>query len=240
MSLKIKQLPETERPYEKLELYGEKNLSNAELLAIIIKSGTKDETSVQIAQRVLNLNYDPQMGDLNFLKHITLEELMQIKGIGRVKAIQLKAVCELAIRMSKPSNYKRVLVKSTNHIANLVMEELKLEKSEHVKLFLLNNKNEIMKNVEISKGGTSFANVNMKEIISEALKIKSPKMILVHNHPTGDPTPSDADIKFTDQLYNAAKLFDIELLDHIIIGNNNFKSVFVETKKIVDKLKEQK
>ena len=101
MSLKIKELPEIERPYEKLELYGEKSLSNAELLAIIIKSGTKDETSVQIAQRILSLNQDPQMGELNFLRGITLEQLKKIKGIGRVKAIQIKAICELAIRMSK-------------------------------------------------------------------------------------------------------------------------------------------
>lgn len=237
MSLKIKELPETERPYEKLELYGEKTLSNAELLAIIIKSGTKEETSVQIAQKILNLNYDPQMGSLNFLKDITLEELMQIKGIGKVKAIQLKAVCELAIRMSKPSNYKKIQIKSTEQLAKLVMEELRLEKREFVKLFLLNTKNEILKNMDISVGGTNFANVNMKEIISEALKIKAPRIILVHNHPSGDPTPSKADITFTDRLYNAAGMFDIELLDHIIIGNMNFKSVFVETKKIVEKIK---
>ena len=86
-------------------------------------------------------------------------------------------------------------------------------------------------------GGTNFANVNTKEIISEALKIKAPKIILVHNHPTGDPTPSTKDIQFTDKLYNAAKIFDIELLDHIVIGNKNFKSVFIETKKMVDKIK---
>lgn len=150
LSLKIKELPETERPYEKLELYGEKSLSNAELLAIIIKSGTKDETSVQIAQRILSLNYDPQMGDLNFLKNMSLQELMQINGIGRVKAIQIKAVCELAIRMSKPSNYKKVQIKSTEHIANLVMEELRFEKREYVKLFLLNTKNEILKCVDVA------------------------------------------------------------------------------------------
>ena len=235
LSLKIKELPETERPYEKLELYGEKNLSNAELLAIIIKSGTKEETSVQIAQRILNLNYDPQMGELNFLKDITLEELMQINGIGRVKAIQLKAVCELAIRMSKPSNYKRVRIRSTEDLAKLVMEELKLEKKEYIKLFLLNNKNEILKKLNVASGGTNFVNINMKEIIGEALKIQAPKMILVHNHPTGDPTPSKIDIKFTDKLYNAAKMFDIELMDHIVIGNNNFKSVFVETQKMVER-----
>jgi DNA repair protein RadC len=237
LSLKIKELPETERPYEKLELYGEKILSNAELLAIIIKSGTKDETSVQVAQRILNLNYDPQMGDLNFLKNITLQELMQIKGIGRVKAIQLKAVCELAIRMYKPSNYKKVQVKSTEHLASLVMEELRFEKREYVKLFLLNNKNEILNNLDVAIGGTNFANVNVKEIIGEALKIKAPKIILVHNHPTGDPTPSKMDIKFTDKLYNAAMMFDIELLDHIVIGNKNFKSVFLETQKLANELR---
>ncbi len=237
LSLKIKELPETERPYEKLELYGEKILSNAELLAIIIKSGTKEETSVQIAQRILNLNYDPQMGELNFLKDLSLQELMQIKGIGRVKAIQLKAVCELAIRMSKPSNYKKVQIKSSEHIAKLVLEELRFEKKEYIRLFLLNTKNEILKMMNVAQGGTNFANVNMKEIISEALKIKAPKIILVHNHPSGDPTPSKADIKFTDQLYNATKMFDIELLDHIVIGDMNFKSVFVETKKLVDKIK---
>ena len=86
-------------------------------------------------------------------------------------------------------------------------------------------------------GGTNLANVNTKEVIAEALKIKAPKIILVHNHPTGDPTPSTKDIQFTDKLYNAAKIFDIELLDHIVIGNKNFKSVFVETKKMVDKIK---
>lgn len=237
MSLKIKELPETERPYEKLELYGEKNLSNAELLAIIIKSGTREETSVQIAQRILNLNYDPQMGELNFLKNVSLQEFMQIKGIGRVKAIQLKAICELAIRMSKTSNYKKVQIKSTEDVANLVMEELRFEKREYVKLFLLNTKNEILKCTDVAIGGTNFANVNIKEIISEALKIKAPKMILVHNHPTGDPTPSTMDIKFTDKLYNATQMFDIELLDHIVIGNSNFKSVFLETQKIANKLK---
>lgn len=86
-------------------------------------------------------------------------------------------------------------------------------------------------------GGTNFANVNITEIIAEALKIKAPKMILVHNHPTGDPTPSKKDIQFTDKLYNATKIFDIELLDHIVIGNKSFKSVFIETKKMVDKMK---
>ena len=232
----MKELPKSERPYEKLELYGEKTLSNAELLAIIIKTGTKDETSVELAQRILKLN-DTDTEDLSYLQALSIEELMQIKGIGRVKAIQIKAICELAIRMSKPSNFKKIQIKCTEQLANLVMEELRFEKREYVKLFLLNNKNEILKNIDTAIGGTNFANVNMKEIIGEALKIKAPKMILVHNHPTGDPTPSKADITFTDRLYNAAKMFDIELIDHIVIGNMNFKSIFVETKKMIEKSK---
>ena len=139
--------------------------------------------------------------------------------------------------MSKTSNYKKIQIKSTEDIANLVMEELRFEKREYVKLFLLNTKNEILKCIDVATGGTNFANVNIKEIMAEALKIKAPKMILVHNHPTGDPTPSTMDIKFTDRLYNATRMFDIELLDHIVIGNGNFKSVLVETKKIVEKIK---
>ena len=213
MSLKIKELPEIERPYEKLELYGEKSLSNAELLAIIIKSGTKDETSVQIAQRILSLNQDPQMGELNFLRGITLEQLKKIKG------------------MSKISNYRKIRIKSTEQLASLVMQDLRYEKQEIVKLFLLNNKNEILKNIDISKGTSDFANISIKSIIAEAIKIEAPKMILVHNHPSGDATPSDADIKTTDKLYNAAEMFGITLLDHIVIGNMCFKSVFVEVKR---------
>lgn len=237
MSLRIKELPEMERPYEKLELYGEKNLSDAELLAIIIKSGTKNETSIQIAQKILNLNYDPQMGNLNFLKDMSLQELMQIKGVGRVKAIQLKAVCELAIRMSRPSNYKKVKIKSTEDAAKLFLEELSFQKREYIKIILLNSKNEVLKTSDMAMGGTSFVNISMKDIILEAIKIKAPRMILVHNHPSGDPTPSKADIEFTDKLYNSTKMFDIELLDHIIIANRNFKSIFIETKKILERKK---
>ena len=149
MTIKIKELPETERPYEKLELYGEKALSNAELLAIIIKTGTREETSVQVAQKILNLN-DTQEEGLNFLRNLTIEELMQIKGIGKVKAIQLKAVAELAIRMLVPTNYKKVVVKKPSDLAKIVMEELRFQKREIAKVAILNNKNEILKIKDIA------------------------------------------------------------------------------------------
>ena len=226
MSLKIKEIPETERPYEKLELYGEKALSNAELLAIIIKTGTKEETSVQIAQRILNLNYDPQMGELNFLKSITMEELMQIKGIGRVKAIQIKAICELAIRLSKPNISKGTEVKNTNQIAQTVLGEFQYEKNEVARLFLLNTRNCLLKIEDVALGGTSFVKLDIKTVISSAIRVGASRIILVHNHPSGDATPSQADIHFTDKLYNSLIAFNIELIDHIVIGNMEYKSVF--------------
>ena len=125
MSITIKQLPELERPYEKLELHGEQTLSNAELLAIIIKTGTKQETSVQIAQKILKLN-DTKEDDLRFLQNLNIEELKQIKGIGRIKAIQIKALCELAKRMEIPSNYKKVTIKEPNDIARIMIQSMQL------------------------------------------------------------------------------------------------------------------
>ena len=156
MSIKMKELPITERPYEKLELYGEKQLSNAELLAIIIKSGTKEETSVQLAQKLLKLNDSNNMDDLNFLRELSIEEFMQIKGIGKVKAIQLKAICELAIRMSKPSNYKKIKIKRPDDVAKILINELRFEKREIAKVIILNNKNEIIKMLDISLRRSQF------------------------------------------------------------------------------------
>ena len=236
MSLKIQELPELERPYEKLEVQGEKALSNAELLAIIIKSGTKNETSVQIAQKILKLGEEYNCGDLNFLKTISLEKLKSVKGIGRVKAIQLKAIAELAIRMSKPYNFKKEKIKNTAQLANLLLEDMRFEKREIVKLFLLNNINQIIGEANIAIGQSNFANISVKDVIYEAIKVNAPKMILVHNHPSGDPTPSKADIETTDKLYNIAKSFNIELLDHIVIGNMNFKSVFEATQEVAQKI----
>ena len=233
MSIKMKELPELERPYEKLQIYGEKALSNAELLAIIIKTGTKEESSVELAQRLLKLN-DTQAEDLSYLQNLTIEELTQIKGIGKVKAIQLKAVWELAIRIFKTSNYKKVVINQPYDLAKILMSELKFEKIEKVKLVILNNKNEIIKIQEIAKGGTNFANVSIKEILSEPIKLKAQKIILVHNHPSGDSTPSKQDIMYTEKLCDISYMMGIELVDHLVIGNMNYTSIF---SKIISKNK---
>lgn len=224
LSIKIKQLPETERPYEKMELYGEKALSNAELLAIIIKTGTKEESSIVIAQKLLSMNTSTA-NNLDFLKEITLSELMRIKGIGKVKALQLKAVCELAKRMSTPLNYQKVKIKKPEDIVTLLMEEMRLEKQEIVKLVILNNKNQIIKIKKVAQGGINSVNMSYKDILAEPIKVQAPKIILVHNHPSGDSTPSRADIEITKRIFEIAQLFNIELLDHIVIGNGNFTSI---------------
>lgn len=229
MTIKIKQLPESERPYEKLEIYGEKMLSNAELLAIIIKSGTKENTSVELANKILSLTSGSTSGSDEFLQslqNISLEEFQKIKGIGKVKAIQLKAVCELARRMAQPLNKKNIKVKSSEDVAELLMQELRFETVEHVKLILLNAKNVILKIIDISKGGMNAAIVEPKEILQEAIKTGAPKIILVHNHPSGDSTPSNADIEMTKRLYSAANIIGIQLLDHIVIGDKCYTSIF--------------
>ena len=228
--MKIKQLPETERPYERLELYGEKALSNAELLATIIKTGTKEKTSVEIANQILNLNQNEDKGDLNFLRDIGLEELKKIKGIGRVKAIQIKAICELAIRMSKPSNYRKTQIKKPNDVANLLMNDLRFEKRELVKVIIMNNKNIVLKILDVAVGSGNFASLNIRYILSETIKMDAPKIILVHNHPSGDPTPTQADYITTSKLKKAAEILKIELIDHIIIGNMRYQSIMQNQK----------
>ena len=222
MPIKLKELPVCERPYEKLETYGEQTLSNAELLAIIIKTGTKEETAVGLAQKILNNN---SLGRLRHLQEIPLSELKTIKGIGRVKAIQIKAVCEIAKRMSRPINSSKICIKTSKDVAQLLMEEMRYLKREVAKVVLLNNKNIIQKIEDIALGGGNFACLEPKEILREAINIGANRMILVHNHPSGDPTPSKADYNTNDRIYEAAELMGIELLDHIVIGDGEYKSL---------------
>lgn len=184
MSLKMKELPISERPYEKLELYGSEMLSNAELLAIIIKTGNKKESSIMLAQKILNLNQNYNKNNLRFLQEISIEELISIKGIGRVKAIQIKAACELAKRITKPIDTSKIKIKNTKDVANLLMPELRYEKREIAKVILLNAKNIVQRVTEVSLGATNFACISPKDVLVEAIKIQAPKIILVHNHPS--------------------------------------------------------
>ena len=226
MPTKMKELPETERPYEKLEQYGEKTLTNAELLAIIIKTGTKEETAIGLAQKILKLNTNERKNGLNFLRDLAVEEFMKIKGIGKVKAIQLKAVCEIATRMNASTNYKEKRIFKPKDIAEILIEKMRFEKQEILKVAMLNNKNDLLKIKDIAIGSGNFVVATIRSVLNEAVKIEAAKIILIHNHPTGDPTPSDADIDFTKKVEQASQILGIQLLDHIVIGNNSYTSIF--------------
>ena len=231
--LSIKQLPNSERPYEKLEMYGEKTLSNSELLAIILKTGTKDQTAVGLAQNIL-----AQKGkeDLRSLQEISLIDLQKIKGIGKVKAIQIKAVCELAKRMSRPIDLN-IVIKEPKDAATFVMDELRYEKNEVVKIIILNTKNIVQKVVDITTGNISSAKLDVKQIFEETIKTGMSRFILVHNHPSGDATPSPLDMEVTKKIEEGAKLLDLQLLDHIIIGDGVFQSIFTKRKQKINETK---
>ena len=172
MSIKMKELPISERPYEKLEMYGSNSLSNAELLAIIIKTGTREESSVTIAQKILKLNKE-QKDNLKFLQNISINELTKIKGIGKIKAIQLKAVAELNKRMSRPILDNKVKITCPQDVANLLIDELKNEKREIVKVLILNTKNIVDKILDVSYGTANLAIVTPKDVLAEAVKMEA-------------------------------------------------------------------
>lgn len=223
--MKMKELPPSERPYEKLEMYGAHTLSNAELLAIIIKSGTKEESSIHTAQKILSMK-NKNSDSLRFIQDTSIEEFMSIKGIGKVKAIQLKAVCEIAKRFSRPIDNTHIKITCAKDVANLLMDELRYEKKELVKVIILNTKNIVVKIVDICLGNDNSAIIKPREALVDAIKMGAPKIILVHNHPSGDTNPSKSDVEFTKRVEEAASIIGIKLLDHIIIGDSKFESIF--------------
>lgn len=221
--LRIKDLPIQDRPYEKLEKYGANVLSNAELLAIIIKAGTKGETSVELARRILKEHSEDN--GLAFLNDISLEELMGIRGIGRVKSIQLKAVIELGKRIVSFKNENRICISSPVDVSKFLMEEMRYLKQEHFKVIMLNIKNHVLKQVDVTIGTLNASLVHPRDVFSEAIRNKCASIILVHNHPSGDPSPSQEDIDVTKRIVEAGMILGIEVLDHIIIGDGRYNSL---------------
>lgn len=158
---------------------------------------------------------------------------------GRVKAIQLKAITELAVRMIKPTNFKQMKINSQSDIADICVRDFYYEKKEIARVYFLNVKNMVMQVLDVSIGGLNYVNLNIKEILAKALELRAHKIILVHNHPSGEPVPSHQDIKFTDELYNAAKVFDIDLLDHIIVAKDKYTSVYTFVQEKARKIREE-
>jgi len=222
--LNIKELPEMERPYEKLMAYGGEKLSDAELLSIIIKAGTKEKTAIELIYELMK-NHDYEHLGLSFLNEVSICEIQKIKGLGKIKAIQLKAIVEIAKRMSKPADILKYKINSPEDAAALLMEDMRYLKQEHLVTVLLDSKNTVIRLITNSIGGLNSSIIEPREIFKEPIKWSSSKIILAHNHPSGNPYPSEKDIQFTKRFYEAGILFGIEVIDHIIIGNGVFASL---------------
>ena len=223
MPVKLTQQSNTnaQLPYERFQQFGPENLTEAELLAVILRTGTKDTSAVELAEKVLALAKYPREGLLG-LHDVSVEELTQIRGIGIVKAVKLKCIAELSNRMSRARASTGICF--TRAVAEYFMEKLRHKDTECVYLLCLDAKGQLIREKKLSDGCVNMALISPREIFLEALKDKAVNIILVHNHPSGDPTPSRADRELTDNVAGAGEQMDIPLLDHIIIGDNRYTS----------------
>ena len=220
MSL-IKELPAVERPREKILGQGGKFLSNTELIALLIGSGTKGASAITLAGRVLEIT---EMG-LASLKGVTPEELLSIKGIGEASASRIIAAAELGTRMASETTYGRRRIFEADDVFKMFGPEFSDEKQEIVTALLLNAKYEIIGRETISKGGIVTAHVEARDVFRPAIKRGATGLILVHNHPSGDPTPSESDLNVTTEIEKAGNLIGVKLIDHIIIGKGRYTSL---------------
>ena len=218
-----KQLPESERPYEKCERFGPEVLSDAELLAVIIRSGTKKERAVDLAVRVLNRPGGKK--GLSALYYYSQKELQKIKGIGRVKSVQLCCVAELARRMQAAAVCETTVFDSPEKIAEYYMGKLRHCRTEEIMLLMLDTKGRKIGDELISKGTVNMAVLDPREVLCTALRYEAVFLVVLHNHPSGVPVPSDADIGVTRQLAAACEIVGLSLRDHLIIGDNCYLSM---------------
>lgn len=212
-----------ERPYEKAVLHGVETLTDAELIAIILRSGTKDYSSIDLANRILNAHFMHK--GLLGLQYIRREELLALKGVGNTKATQLLAVAELSNRMNKLRLKKELDFNNPETIARYYMEKCKYLKKERTYLMLLSTAHTLIKELVLSEGTVNSALLSPREIFIEALRYEAVNIILVHNHPSGIPEPSNADYIATKKVIEAGNLIDIHLSDHIIVGNGCYVSM---------------
>ena len=219
---RLKEAPPEEKPYEKFEHCGPSCLSDAELLAIILRSGTKDKDAYALASEVLRLC--PFEKGLTGLYHLSLAELMSVSGIGRVKAIQLKCIGELAGRLRRKSTGRLQSFTDPASLAGYYTDMLVHEEVEYVYCVLLDAKNRIIGEELLTKGTASASLVSSREVFIKAVSFHASAFVLIHNHPGGDPSPSGEDVKVTRLLAEGGEILGIPLLDHIIIGHSAFFS----------------
>ncbi|MDO5415735.1 MAG: DNA repair protein RadC [Lachnospiraceae bacterium] len=220
----MKDIPAQERPYERCLEMGAEHLTDAELLAVIIRTGSREETSLELAQKILALNY-PNGGILGLL-HLSLPEFMKIKGIGRVKAIQLLCIGELSRRIWRQAALSgRPTFKDPGQIASYCMEDMRHLEQEQIRGLFFDTKQHLVGDVVLSKGTVNASVITPREIFIEALRRSAVSLILVHNHPSGDPSPSSEDEQMTIRVQEAGMILGITLLDHVIIGDTTYTSL---------------
>ncbi len=216
----IQQMPPEERPRERLVKSGPESLSSAELIAILLGSGTKSKSVMQLAEELL-----VAFGSLNKLAQATLAELIEVKGIGLVKAIQLQAAFRLGVKASKQVSTLRYKINHPKQVYTLLKDEIENESREHFIIVLLDSKSYLITHEIISIGTLSQTLVHPREVFYPAIRNKAASLLAVHNHPSGDPTPSKEDLKLTEILVDASHLIGIPLRDHLIIGKDRFISL---------------
>lgn len=223
----INQINKEDRPYEKCLHFGPTYLTDAELLAVVIKCGSKDMSSVELAQYVLDYA-DKLSGNTKgilSINHITIDDLIKINGIGKVKAIQIKCIAELSRRIHKSTFKDMPKFNSPDIIADYYMEDLRHFETEHLFVAMLNTKHKLLGDFELSKGTVNASVFSPREVFIEALRKSAVYLVLIHNHPSGDPCPSREDILTTKRMKEAGNIIGISLIDHIIIGDNKFISL---------------
>jgi DNA repair protein RadC len=220
MTWMIRDVPKDVRPRERLLSSGPESLADHELLAILLRTGTKEESVLQLAHRLLQ-----RFEGLRLLKDATVEEISSIKGIGTTKAIQILAAIELGRRIHRLGYHDRYVIRSPEDGAKYVMEDMRFLSQEHFVAIYLNTKNQVIHRKTIFIGSLNASIVHPREVFKEAIKRSAASIICVHNHPSGDPTPSREDIDVTKRLAECGRIIGIELLDHLIIGDQKFVSL---------------
>lgn len=213
-----------ELPFEKFLCFGPKSLTNIELLAIILRTGTCGISAKELAEKILTKGHSKYTG-LNGLHSVSIQDLMTIPGIGQVKAVQIKCIEELALRMSKEKAQQSLVFYDSSTVAMYYMDELRIQEEEVVLLLLLDVKYHLLRSLELSRGTINFSAISPREIFKHALRNGAFCMILMHNHPSGDPTPSKQDVFITKEIQKAGDFMDMPLLDHIIIGDGIYYSM---------------
>jgi DNA repair protein RadC len=219
-SFMLRDLPHEERPRERMMHYGAESLSQAELLAILLRTGAQSESAIHIAQRLLGMT-----GGLRGLADLSIEELTTIKGIGPAKAVQLKAGIELGRRMANSRLTEPVIIRSPQDAAEILTEQLRYLHKEHFICLFLNTKNHVIAQETLSMGSLNASIVHPREVFRAAMKCSSAAIICAHNHPSGDPTPSPEDISLTSRLMQAGEIVGIDVLDHLVIGDSSYVSL---------------